>query len=120
MAVRRGDVWLVRLGDEPVGSEPAFERPALVVQDDLLNETRLGTVMVVPVTSNLELGQAMGNVRLTGKTRVVDHDSVVVVSQVMALDRSRFLRRLGGLTTRQMQEVNRGLALALGLSPTVG
>lgn len=113
-------MWFVSLGDEPIGSEPAFDRPVLVVQDDLLNDSRLGTVMVAPLTSNLQRARAFGSVLLRAKQDVVERDSVVLVCQVVALDKSRFGTLVGTLTRRQMQDVDRGLALALGLSPKVG
>jgi mRNA interferase MazF len=61
--VKRGEIWWVDLGD-PKGSAPGFRRPVVIVQDDLLTESRLGTVMVAPITSNLKRGAAAGNVTL--------------------------------------------------------
>ena len=50
--MNRGEIWWADLA-EPRGSEPGSRRPVLIVQDDLLNRSRLKTLMVVPLTSNL-------------------------------------------------------------------
>ncbi len=46
----RGEVHDVDLG-QPVGHEPAFRRPAVVVSVDIVNNGPGGLVVVVPVTS---------------------------------------------------------------------
>jgi mRNA interferase MazF len=53
--VRAGDLVRVDFG-VPVGSEPGFARPAVVVTADLVLEARPRTVHVVPVTSNVARG----------------------------------------------------------------
>jgi len=49
--MRAGDVVGVDFG-VPVGSEPGFVRPAIVVTADLILPARPRTVHVVPITSN--------------------------------------------------------------------
>lgn len=112
--MKRGQVWWVDLGD-PVGSQPALRRPVVIVQDDLLTESRLGTVMVAPMTSNLQRALAVGNIEVSAKQSSLPQASVVLVCQVMTVDKSLFDRQQGSLSTRVMAEVDRGLALALGL-----
>ncbi|MDQ2709436.1 MAG: type II toxin-antitoxin system PemK/MazF family toxin [Actinomycetota bacterium] len=57
--VTRGDLWWVDSGD-PVGSAPGYRRPAVVVSSDRFNRSRLATVAVAAVTSNLRLAAAQG------------------------------------------------------------
>ena len=66
MVISQGDVWWADLG-EPVGSEPGFRRPVVVVQGDGFNRSSLRTVVAVPLTSNLRWATAPGNVRRSGK-----------------------------------------------------
>lgn len=114
--MKRGEVWYVDLG-EPRGSEPGFRRPVVVVQDDVLIESRLSTVMVAPLTSNLRRALAAGNLRLDAKSSGLRQDSVVLVCQVMTVDKSLFEERpIGRLSKRQLQDLDSGLVLALGLS----
>lgn len=112
--MKRGQVWWVDLGD-PVGSQPGLRRPVLIVQDDLLTDSRLGTVMVAPMTSNLQRALAVGNVQVSAKQSSLPRVSVVLVCQVMTVDKSLFEKQQGSLSSRVMAEVDRGLALAFGL-----
>ena len=112
--MRRGQVWWVDLG-EPQGAQPGFRRPVLIVQDDLLTDSRLGTVMVAPVTSNLQRALAVGNVEVAAKQSGLPKTSVVLVCQVMTVDKSLFAEQAGSLSRRVMSDVDQGLALALGL-----
>ncbi len=112
--VKRGEIWWADLG-EPRGSEPALRRPVVVVQDDLLNASRLRTVMVVPLTSNLKRARAVGNVLLSPDESGLDRESVALVCQVMTLDGSFFDARVGSLSSRVRQRIDRGLTIALGL-----
>lgn len=57
----RSEIWWANLPD-PLGSEPGYRRPVLIIQDDAFTQSRLRTVIVVIITSNLELAHAPGNV----------------------------------------------------------
>jgi mRNA interferase MazF len=87
----------------------------VIVQDDLLTESRLGTVMVAPMTSNLQRALAVGNVELSPKQSGLPKTSVVLVCQVMTVDKAFFAEQQGSLSRRIMSNVDQGLALALGL-----
>jgi mRNA interferase MazF len=114
--MRRGEIWYVDLG-EPKGSEPGFRRPVVIVQDDLLTDSRLSTVMIAPVTSNLQRALAAGNVKLDSSSTGLRQSSVVLVCQVMTVDKTLFEEaNVGKLSKRQLQELDSGLALALSLT----
>lgn len=55
-----GEICWIDLGI-PLGQEPGFRRPALVIQSDSLNESRLGTTLVIPLTTNVALADYRGN-----------------------------------------------------------
>lgn len=114
--MKRGDIWWVDLG-EPKGSAPALRRPVVVVQDDLLTESRLATVMVAPITSNLRRAVAVGNVELDGKRSGLSRPSVILVCQIMTVDKLLFDEQVGALSKRQLHELDEGLMLALGFTP---
>jgi len=107
-------VWWVDFG-APVGSEPAKRRPAVVVSDDGFNRSRIHTVTVVAVTSNLRLGRLPGNVLLDRGAGGLDRPSVVNVTQIATIDRQRLVGQAGELTRRQTDQVDEGLRLALHL-----
>jgi mRNA interferase MazF len=66
--VRRGEVWWAAIS-EPCGSGPGFWRPVLVIQSDPFNESRINTVIVAVVSSNVRLAHAPGNVLLERRSR---------------------------------------------------
>ena len=112
--VKRGQIFWADLG-EPRGSETGFRRPVLVVQDDLLTASRLGTVMVVPLTTNLDRAKALGNVLLPASETGLPKPSVALVCQVLAVDKSSFEEPVAHLSRRAMEAINAGLRLALDL-----
>ena len=112
--VARGEVWWVDFGD-PSGSEPAYRRPALVVSSDRFNRSRIATVIVSAVTSNLRLASAPGNVELDQGAAGLPKASVVNVSQTMVIDRSRLVEPSGALDPVAMSRVGDGLRLVLAL-----
>lgn len=100
---------------EPVGSEPGHRRPALVVSSDRFNRSRISTVIVSAVTSNLRLAGAPGNVELEAGEGGLPKDCVVNVSQTLVVDRSRLTELVGLLGAAPMHQVDNGLRLVLGL-----
>lgn len=113
MVISQGDVWWADLG-EPVGSEPGFRRPIIVVQSDSFNRSALRTVVAVPLTSNLRWAAAPGNVRLSARTTGLPRDSVANVSQMVALDRSILIERIGALSASKLELVLAGIDTVLG------
>lgn len=114
MVIERREVWWADLED-PRGSEPGFRRPVLVIQADSFNRSRLPTVLVVVLSSNLRLLDAPGNLLLPLKTTGLPKDSAAVVTQVVTLDREYLTERAGRIPPRYMAQVDAGLKLVLDL-----
>ena len=113
-SVSRGEIWWADL-PEPRGSEPGYRRPVLVIQANSFNRSRIQTVIVAVISSNLRLAEAPGNVLLPAKVSGLPHDSVVNVSQLLTLDRSFLTEAVDKLPGRLLAEVDMGLKLALEL-----
>ena len=111
--IRQGEVYWLHFGAAE-GSGPAGRRPALVVQHDRFNRSTISTTVVAAVTSNSRLGAMPGNVRLRPGEAGLPHASVVNVSQVRTIDRTRLVERVGVLETSKMHDVLQGLALLFG------
>lgn len=111
-AVQRGEIWWADL-PAPRRSEPGFRRPVLVVQADSFNRSRIQTVIVAVITSNLELADAPGNVLLPARSSGLPRDSVVNVSQILTLDRGFLTEHAGTLPPLLQGSVDRGLRLVL-------
>ena len=112
--MRRGELWWVDFA-EPVGSAPGYRRPAAVVSADRFNRSRIATVIVAAVTSNTRLADAPGNVALPAGSSGLPKDSVVNVSQLLAVDRGLLDRRIGMLPSAQLAVLDKGLRLVLNL-----
>ena len=115
MVAQRGDLWWADLG-EPRDSEPALRRPVLVLQADSFNRSRLQTVVVVSLTSNIKLATAPGNVVCRPRDTGLSSVSVVNVSQLSSLDRRFLLEPIGSLSAQLLHEVEEGVKLVLGLT----
>jgi mRNA interferase MazF len=114
----RGEIWWVDFGI-PFGSEAGFRRPVLIVQDDTFNESRIRTVVVVPLTTNLRLLDAPGNILVKNKESKVGKDSVILVAQLYALDRQKFSERISKIKRETMEKVENGMMLVLGINRLV-
>lgn len=108
--MKRGEVWWASL---PL---PMGRRPVVIVQSNPFNQSRLKSVVVALITSNLSLDGAPGNVRLPEGEAGVRKTSVVNVTQILTIDRALLAGRLGVLTAERQQRVDAGLRLVLGLS----
>lgn len=85
----------------------------VVVQNDALNASRIGTVIVVPLTSNLRWAAAPGNVILRRRSTGLPQDSVANVSLIVAVDRSLLSERAGRLSRGLLRQVQDGIALVV-------
>ncbi|WP_071591951.1 type II toxin-antitoxin system PemK/MazF family toxin [Baaleninema simplex] len=110
----RGEIWWANLPN-PVGSEPGYRRPVLVIQDDVFNESRINTVIVVIITSNTQLAEAPGNVFLPGEVSGLSRNSVANVSQIFTVDRAFLAERISSLPNYLQEEVDEGLRMVLYL-----
>lgn len=112
--MRRGELWWASL-PPPQGTGPGLRRPVLIVQSNAFNESRIGTVIVAIVTSNLALAGAPGNVRISRSDSGLPKPSVVNVSQLLTVDRTRLTKRVRALPGSAMQRIEEGLRLVIGL-----
>ena len=108
----RGELWWADLG-VPFGSEPGFRRPVIVVQADSFNRSRISTVIVVPLTTNIDLEDAPGNVLLETQESGLAKDSVVVVSQISTFDRRRLIEKVRALSIGSMKSIEKGIKIVL-------
>lgn len=112
MTLTQGDVVWVEL-PRAEGSAPAGRRPAVVLQHDRFNRSRLSTVVVVAITSRLGYAGLPGNVRLRKAEGGLPRPSVVNVTQVATVDRAQILSLCGRLTSRRLVQVWDGVKLVL-------
>jgi mRNA interferase MazF len=113
---RRGEIWLVSLGAARRG-EPGKNRPAIVVSvDELSTGADDELVVVVPLSSSRAPSKLRPPV---SPAEGIAAPSAAICRGVRALARRRLLRRLGEVRPETMAEVERTLALVLGLAVPV-
>lgn len=107
-------MWWASL-PEPRGSGPGFRRPVLIVQSNSFNQSRISTVVVAVITSNIALAEAPGNVRLAKSEAGLPRVSVVNVSRLLTIDRALLTLRVKASPSQTMARVDEGLRLVMGL-----
>jgi mRNA interferase MazF len=112
MVIRQGDVYWVDLG-EPVGAGPGYRHPHVVVQNNLYNRSRIHTVVVCTLTSNLGRAAAPGNVRLDRGEAKLPKESVVIVSQLFTVDKQQLDEYIGTLSRQRVGQILDGIRLVL-------
>jgi len=113
MVIAQGEICWADL-PEPTGSGPGFRRPVVVVQSDAVNQSRIATVICVPLTSNMKWASAPGNVGLSARVTGLPKDSVANVSQIVSLDKTLLTERVGKLPQAKLNMVLAGINLILG------
>ena len=103
--IRRGDLFW--LAPEDAGGSVAH--PHVVVQDDVFNRSRVSTVIVCALTSNLGRASEPGNVLLEPGEGGLAKQSVVVVSQISSVEKARLGERIGALSGERVDQILAGL-----------
>src|SRR3989338_10290977 len=113
MEIKRGDVLLVNF--EPVrGSEQGRIRPAVVIQNDILNKFSPLTI-VAPVTSKIYDKEYPTNVFIKKEDSELNNDSTVLLNQIRTIDKRRILKKLGSLDNFLMNKVDMAIKISLAL-----
>jgi mRNA interferase MazF len=112
MVIHQGDIFWVDL-DEPVGSEPGYHRPYVVVQNNLFNQSRIRTVVMCALTSNLQRAKSPGNVLLEEGEGGLPQASVVNITQVFTVDKSALGDYCGSLHSNRVTQIIEGINLLI-------
>lgn len=108
MRINRGDVfWMA--ADDSRGPAPSYAHPHVVVQDDVFNHSRITSVVVCALTTNLHRANEPGNVLLDPGEGNLPRQSVVVVSQISSVDKARLGERIGSLSDARVEQILAGL-----------
>jgi mRNA interferase MazF len=115
VVTRRGDIFWVDFSPGK-GSEPLGRRPGLVIQCDALNDSKLNTVVMVAITSNLKFAELPGNVSLRKGEANMPKSCVINVTQLKSVDKSSLVEKIGSLPDKKMEEVFAGLKLVMDIT----
>ena len=108
--INQGDVFWIDL-NEPTGSEPGYRHPHVVIQNNLFNRSRINTVVVCALTSNLKRAEAPGNILLKKGEANLPKDSVINISQIFTANKSDLSEKIGSLTRERFNQVYEGINL---------
>ena len=112
MVIQQGEIYWIDLGD-PTGSSPGYRHPHVVIQNNIFNQSRINTVVVCVITSNLKRAAAPGNVLLNEGEGNLPKQSVVNVSQIFTVDKSEMEEKIGVLSSQRVKEILAGVHLVL-------
>jgi mRNA interferase MazF len=110
MVIRQGEIYWVDLS-EPIGSEPGYRHPHIVIQNNLFNTSQINTVVVCSLTTNLNRAKAPGNVLLNKGEASLPRKSVVNISQIFTVNKSDLVDKIGQVSKNRMTEILDGLKL---------
>ena len=112
MVIKQGDIYWIDLG-EPSGSGPGYRHPHVIIQNNIFNSSRINTVVVCALTSNLRRAQSPGNVLLEKNEANLPKQSVVNVSQLFTVDKRELREKIGALSKERIRQILDGVHLLI-------
>ena len=110
----RGELWWADFGI-PFGGEPGYKRPVLIIQNDFFNKSKINTIIVIPLTTNLILADAPGNILITKNQSKLKKDSVITISQIEVIDRRRLIEKITKIDRAIIEKIENNLMFVLGI-----
>jgi mRNA interferase MazF len=115
MMINQGDIYWVQL-EAPEGGEPAYPHPYVIIQDNILNQSRIQTVAACAITSNMKRAKAPGNVLLEINEANLPKQSVVEVSKVSTLHKTQLGEYIGTLSEQRIHQIQAGMQFLQALT----
>ena len=112
MVIKQGDIYWIDLG-EPVGAQSAYRHPHVVIQNNVFNKSRIATVVVCALTSNLKRANAPGNILLDKDEANLPKQSVVNVSQIFTVSKEQLQQKIGTLSKVRIEQILGGIKLVI-------
>ena len=112
MVIKQGDIFWVDLG-KPSGSEPGYRHPHMVIQNNVFNRSRINTVVVCSLTSNLQRAHSPGNVMLNKGEANLTKQSVINITQIFTVDKKDLVEKIGSISSERMTQVLEGIELLI-------
>ena len=110
--INQGDLYWIDLR-EPTGSEPGYLHPHVVVQNNIFNQSKINTVVVCALSSNLKRSLSPGNVLLNKGEANLSRASVVNITQLITVNKADLQKKIGTLPRERIYEIIDGIYLLL-------
>src|SRR4030066_1366433 len=112
MVISQGDIFWIDLGPTS-GSAPGYRHPHVIIQNNLYNQSKINTVVVCALTSNIQRAKVPGNVLLSKGEANLKKACVVKVSQIVTVDKSDLIEKIGALSQSRIKQVIEGIKLLI-------
>ena len=112
MVIKQGEIYWVDLG-EPSGSEPGYRHLHIVIQNNLFNSSKINTVVMCSLTSNLKRGLSPGNVVLKKGEADLPQKSVVNITQIYTINKNDLYEKIGQVNIKRIKEIIMGIQLLI-------
>lgn len=106
--INQGDVYWAQF-ENPTGLEPGIPHPYVVIQHNVLNHSRINSVVVCVLTSNIKRANAPGNVLLEADEANLPRQSIVEVSKVSTVDKAQLGEYIGSLSEQRIDQILTGM-----------
>jgi mRNA interferase MazF len=110
VVIEQGEIYWVDLS-EPSGSAPGYRHPHIVIQNNLFNASKINTVVVCALTSNIKRALAPGNVLLNEREANLHRKNVVNISQIYTVNKGDLAEKIGKVSERRFSEILEGIKL---------
>jgi mRNA interferase MazF len=110
--IKQGDIFWIDFG-EPKGSAPGYRHPCVVIQNNVFNQSKIASVVVCALTSNLKRVKAPGNVLIRKGEGNITKDSVVNISQIATVNKTDLVEKIGSLSTLKIADIIDGVKLLI-------
>lgn len=110
MVINQGDIFWINF-KAPDESEPGYRHPHLVIQNNLFNRSRINTVVVCSLTSNMKRANSPGNLALKKGEANLPKKCVVNISQIFTVNKSDLIEKVGTLSKDRILQVLHGIRL---------
>ena len=115
MVIRKGSIYWVDFSPGK-GSDPTGRRPGLVIQNDILNDSNLNTVIMLAITSTMKFTFPWPRPLPVKLPANIPKKCVINVTQIKSVDKQSIKEKIGTLSKKRMDEVQEGLKLVMNIS----
>ena len=112
--MKRGEIFLCDFGD-PIGSDPGYVRPVVIVQDDRFNKSGIATTVALAMTSQVKYKSHPGCYFIAKEESGLDKDGVINATQMACVDKSQLISVIGSIPDELMIYVENCMKVVLGL-----
>ncbi|MCX6581376.1 MAG: type II toxin-antitoxin system PemK/MazF family toxin [Candidatus Aminicenantes bacterium] len=111
MKIEKFHIYLADLNPQ-FGTEPGKIRPVIVIQTDMLNQVHPSTI-VLPVTTKVIKEASILRVHIEKEESNLKEDSDILIDQVRAIDKRRFIKHIGELSEEHKQQIIENLKIII-------